>query len=545
MHSTLEPAKQTSSFFTRLSRQVRSEIPTLPKAALALLSAVLLILAFPDFDFWPLAWIGLVPLLLTVAGNPRPFTSFLLGWLTGSVFFYCSCYWLTFSMITYGGLPPLLAYLLLIPGALTVGLFPGFFATSIAAAIRVFRVKGLLVAPLLWPAFESARLSLTGQLWNALGYSQAYQPVLVQPAKWGGVYAVSFVIVAVNCALAYTLLKRSKRTLLVATSMIAGAVAIVLLSNYYSRILADPRLRLRDERPLIHVLALQPNVPMNLIKSDEEMRQLTERHVRMSEELLQQLPADGIPRLLIWPESPMNFEYVRDTEFRLFVTNFAREHKTSVLFNSQEPAPNNGIYNSAVLINEQGVLVGQYDKIRLLPFGEYVPLPRWLPGANLITAIVGDFTPGANYQIFRVGELQTGVFICVESAYPSIARAFAQGGADVLINISNDGYLGRTAVMRQHLANAVFRAVENGRPVVRVTNTGVTALIDKQGRVYDQTAGFEEATRRWTIDSHGNGSTFYTRRGDFFVLVTTVISVLLFLIPLLRRQKFRKAILES
>jgi apolipoprotein N-acyltransferase len=237
----------------------------------------------------------------------------------------------------------------------------------------------------------------------------------------------------------------------------------------------------------------------------------------------------------------MNFEYARNADFQTLVADFAREHRTALLFNSQEPAPQDGIYNSAILVNEEGKLVGQYDKIRLLPFGEYVPLPRWLPGASLITAIVGDFTPGANYTLFRVGELQTGVFICVESAYPSIARAFTQAGADVLINISNDGYLGRTAVMRQHLGNAVFRAVENGRPVIRVTNSGITALIDERGEVSDETAAFQEATRSWTIDRYGAGNTFYTRHGDLFVLVTTAILVLWFLIPLLQpRMKFGK-----
>jgi apolipoprotein N-acyltransferase len=157
----------------------------------------------------------------------------------------------------------------------------------------------------------------------------------------------------------------------------------------------------------------------------------------------------------------------------------------------------------------------------------------------LITAIVGDFTPGANYTLFQVGELKAGVFICVESAYPSIARAFTQAGADVLINVSNDGYLGRTAVMRQHLANAVFRAVENGRPVVRVTNSGITAFIDERGDVSGETEAFQEATRSWSIERYESETTLYTRHGDLFVLVITVMSVLLFLIPLMKpRMKF-------
>src|SRR6185295_15283406 len=130
-----------------------------------------------------------------------------------------------------------------------------------------------------------------------------------------------------------------------------------------------------------------------------------------SEAALTALPNDAQPRLLIWPESPMNFTYGTDSSLRERVAQFAKAHHTSVLLNSQEVAPNNGVFNSALLINQEGGLVAQYDKIRLLPFGEYVPLPQWLPGAGLIRAVVGDFTPGTTYRLMPVGEVRAGVFI--------------------------------------------------------------------------------------------------------------------------------------
>jgi len=178
-----------------------------------------------------------------------------------------------------------------------------------------------------------------------------------------------------------------------------------------------------------------------------------------------------------------------------------------------------------VMVNEEGRLVAQYDKIRLLPFGEYVPLPRWLPGVSAIPAMVGDFTPGAQYTLMPLGRASAGVFICFESAFPSISRSFAQAGADVLVNISNDGYLGQTPVMRQHLANTVFRAVENGRPVVRVTNTGITAYINERGMVTDTTEGFQPAVRTWAVRHSLEGKTFYTRFGDLFVGLCAAISL--------------------
>jgi apolipoprotein N-acyltransferase len=233
------------------------------------------------------------------------------------------------------------------------------------------------------------------------------------------------------------------------------------------------------------------------------------------------------PRVVVWPESPMNFAYAKDEEFRMLVGEFARAERTSVLFNSLEPAPAGGAYNSAVLVNEAGRLVAQYDKIRLLPFGEYVPLPRWFPPAWLVSGIVGDFTPGANYTLLPIGETRVGVFICFESAFPSIARQFTDAGADVLINISNDGYLGRTPVLRQHLANAVMRAVENRRTVLRVTNTGISARISPRGEVSDATGSFEPATRTWTVSRATGGKTFYTRHGDLFVALCAAVSILM------------------
>ena len=524
---TRSPSRQRGRLTTFIASLNAAQIAEL---ATPIGSGLLLILSFPDYNLWPLAWVALVPLLVLIARQPSPRRSFLRGWVFGSVFFYGSCYWLTFSMIHYGGLAGWLAYLLLIPGALIVGLFPALFGFAIAVAVRLFRNKGLLLAPFIWVACEWARLGLTGQLWNALGYSQAYEPILIQPAHWGGVYAVSFLVVTVNASVAFLIVNRCLRAALVSAALVALVIAVVLLSNRTTK--SSP-----SGNETTQVIALQPDVPMTLAKTPEELRNLTARHVRMTEETLSRLPNTGGRRLVVWPESPMNFTYANDTVFRELVDQFTREHHVSLLLNSQEPAPNNGIYNSAILINEEGRLVGQYDKIRLLPFGEYVPLPRWLPGATLITGIVGDFEPGANYTLFPIGDEKVGVFICIESAYPSIARAFAAADADVLINISNDGYLGRTAVIKQHLANAVFRAVENDRPVLRVTNTGISARITPRGEVQDATNVFEPAVRVWTIGRSEQGQTFYTRHGDVLAFLSSLVTALVVVTWLIGRRR--------
>jgi apolipoprotein N-acyltransferase len=214
----------------------------------------------------------------------------------------------------------------------------------------------------------------------------------------------------------------------------------------------------------------------------------------------------------------------------------------SLLFNSLEPVPGGGGYNAAVLVNEKGLLAAQYDKIRLMPFGEYVPLPRWVPGADLLGGVVGDFTPGERYTLITLGNEgapRAGTFICLESAYPYITRRLTQEGADVLIEMTNDAYQGDTSILRQHLANAVFRAVETGRPLLRVTNTGVSAHIDEQGRLSDETGRFVEAVRAWPVSRSSGEMTFYVKYGDAFAAACVLASLLALAATWGRKQRFQ------
>src|ERR1043165_2828869 len=184
-------------------------------------TALLLILSFPNFEYFPLAWIALVPLLVVIAKHPSPRRALLLGWLAGFVFFYATCYWLTYSMIHHGGLPAALAYVLLIGPALVVGIFPGLFAFILALSVKKWGEWAVLLAAIIWTACEWIRLEVTGQLWNALGYSQAFHSFLIQPARWGGVYAVSFLIVAITSTVALLILKKARWP-------IAAALATIL-----------------------------------------------------------------------------------------------------------------------------------------------------------------------------------------------------------------------------------------------------------------------------------------------------------------------------
>jgi apolipoprotein N-acyltransferase len=493
--------------------------------SLAALSLLLLILAFPNFDLSLLAWIGLVPLLLIIGTKSGPRHDFLLGWFVGSAFFYATCYWLTYSMIHYGGIPTWLAYLLLVPGAALLGLFPAAFALAQGRLMRRWGPKGLLAAPLMWVTLEWLRLSITGQLWNAVGYSQAFHVERIQLARWGGVYAVSFFIVVVNALIAFAILRRTSKAFIWCAILLVVTLGFLASLRAFRVHQANPNINISDSSHA-SVVVLQPNVPMEADKTEQQFADLLALHINESEQALARVRSSD-RLLVIWPESPMNFTYGSDASLQERLTKFARDNHVSLLFNSQEASPHGGFYNSALLINEEGRLVSQYDKIRLMPFGEYVPLPTWLPGANRVGAIVGGFEPGTRYTLMSAAGLRLGTFICIESAYPWIARNLSHAGAEVLVNISNDGYLGRTAVMRQHLANAVFRAVENNRPVLRVTNTGITAQILRDGSIADVAPAFQVATRVWAVDSGSLPQTFYAKHGDLFVALCGLVSVVM------------------
>lgn len=426
-------------------------------------------------------------------------------------------------MIHFAGISAWFAYPLLLLPVILGGLFPALFAGLLAGVVHRLGHFAILLAPLIWVSTELLRYAVTGQLWNALGYSQAFHPSLIQTSRWGGVYAVSFALIAANAALAFILL-RPNTVRFVVSIIVLGSISAALAITEI-RAGAEPRGSTTDQS----VVALQPNVPMDLGADPAQMDELVRWHLAWSGLGLQKPVAietnPPVPRLVIWPESPMNFSYSRDPHLREVISNFARTNHTSVLLNSLEPAQGGGDQNSAILVNETGEMSARYDKIRLMPFGEYVPLPRWLPGASSVRGIVGEFKPGSSYTLMPLGALRAGVFICIEAAHPGIARSFTNEGADVLINISNDGYLGPTPVMRQHLSNAIFRAVENDRDLIRVTNSGITAYINADGAVVDETGSFQQAVRTWTLSKRAGIRTFYSRHGDTFAYGCALISL--------------------
>ena len=501
--------------FPRLRKHLLSPV----SAILSIISAILLILAFPDFEFWFLAWFALVPFFFAVEREKDSWTkSFLVGWLFGVIFFFGTCWWLTFAPITYAGMPWLLTYFLMLGVASIVGVFPGVFAALFSITLKRFGNYAALSAPFLWTFTEFLRMWLTGNNWNAIGYSQAFETLFSQWASIGGIYLVGFVIVFFNGLIAFVLISKNKH------------LGYLLATLPFIFLIVSSHIWKNSNNPQGQnmVVAVQPNVPMSGL-TIEKYRQLLDRHIELAETALKQrITNNGQPTTIIFPESPMIFQYGRDDELQEFLRDFAVRNNASVLFNSAEITDNKRVLNSAVMINERGEKSAQYDKIHLLPFGEYIPFPE--PLASQMPAFVGNFEFGNEYDLLNFGEAKGGVMICFESHFGELSREYARRGADVLIEMTNDGYLGNTPVLRQHLANSVFRAVETNRPLVRVTNVGITAYINERGEVLNAANVYTEATRVFTISKSDGNQTIYVKYGDWFAWACSIVSlVLLFL----------------
>ena len=533
--------------FPRIARV----IPSWKNALLAVISSILLVLAFPDFEFWFLAWFALVPLLIAVEREKGSTArSFVCGWLFGFVFFTGSCWWLSYAPIHYADFPVVLAYFLLCCVTAVVGVFPGIFGAITSLLLRRFGSWAFLAVPFVWVATEFARYWITGNDWNAVGYSQAFAPRLVaiaviDTASMGGALLTSWTLVSVNTILCNFLgtvtLERiiglddsdRWRRRVISALVVFGLLAACGLRTFM--LLIDDKNSGPDEKG--KVIAIQPNVPMAGLDSDR-WTELRDGQIALAEKALSGEKREGRRETgkgattVVLPESPMNFQWDEDPEFQRYISAFAAKNNVSVLFNSAEPDPENHKYfNSAVMIDQTGREVAEYDKIYLLPFGEAVPVPL----ESIVPGFVGNFSYGKNYNLVPLGDAKAGIMICFESHFGQLSREYVRRGADAIIEMTNDGYLGPTPVLRQHLANAVFRAIETNRPVLRVTNVGITAYIAESGLVLDATQPYTEDTRVWSVAKSDGSQTFYVKYGDWFAWLCTIVTALSLFGGLIRR----------
>jgi apolipoprotein N-acyltransferase len=235
------------------------------------------------------------------------------------------------------------------------------------------------------------------------------------------------------------------------------------------------------------------------------------------------------PDLIIWPETALPFYFLHDKDLSNATIELVRDHKRHFVLGSpsfSKIGRETRYYNSAYLVDPSGNVVGKYDKVHLVPYGEYVPLKRYLPFIGKLVQAVGDFHAGRLGQVLSWGETKIGILICFEAIFPELARSMAREGAQLLINITNDAWFGRSSAPHQHLSMVVFRAVENHMAVARAANTGISAFVDPAGRLLDETPLFEEAVRVRELPMM-NQKSFYTRHGDVFSFGCIGLSLIL------------------
>ena len=498
-----------------------------------------------------LCWVAVAPLLVALLRTRSPGTlqlraggrllpasplqGFLLAYQCGMVWYAGTCYWIYNTMRQYGGVETPAAVGILILFCLYLALYHGLFGLLISLAASGETPsprRALVLAPFLWVAVELARTRITGFPWDLLGITQVDNIPLARIATATGVYGISFEIVVVNVALAAAFLVRREKRLNLLLAALGAAVVL------QSGLLVKP-----PPLPTDHSARLvQQNIPILQGEWSKEYFDNTLRELSVIS--LNSSGAQRHPDLIVWPESPSPF-YTADPTYRDALTNLARVGQAWVLAGSLgvqnasgTAEPSARMFNSAVLVSPAGDWVGRYDKMHLVPFGEYVPFKQIFSFAGGLTKEVGDFTPGASRTPLQAGQAKLGVFICYESIFPDEIRQPVADGAQVLVNVSNDGWYGDSGAYAQHLKQARMRAVENNRWLLRDTNTGVTAAIDPYGRVV---ASIPRKVRA-ALDAPyalNNVITFYTRHGDWFAYLCAIISVaaLFMRLPLLTRTR--------
>ena len=483
------------------------------REGLALLSGLLLFLSFPKFGHGAVAWVALGPLLVALPGASGG-RAFGLGYLTGAASALGLLYWTALVVIQYGGLTLPVGITVMVLLCLAVALFPSLFAWLVARATAAFGAPGLLVAPFAWVATELLRnRTFFNFPWCLLGYSQPANLPFVQIARVTAVYGVSFLVALVSALLAYVAVEPRavlRRRALVGLGLVLGGSWA-----WGSWVLSRPL----PEAGTIRVGLVQGGIPQEEKWAPESAWANVQRHL----ELTEQAAARGA-RLVVWPESAVPFLFDENPVLADALRAVVRRQGIYLLFGNDDLEGARGgrdsrVFVGAKMLTPSGDLPYRYHKIRLVPFGEYVPMQPLLTLGGRVTAKlvqqVADFTPGSEPTLARVDGHAAGAFICYEAIFPELVREFTAQGADLLVNITNDAWYGRTSAPFQHLAMATFRAVENGKYLVRAANTGITAVVDPRGRILEPTLLFDRTVLVRDVP-FVPGQTFYSRYGDVF-----------------------------
>lgn len=480
----------------------------------AVLTGLMLTAAFPPGPFCLLAWVSLIPLLAAMQDQP-PARCFRLGFIAGAAHFLSLMYWIIVVLQSYGGLHIVLSFLVLLALCSYLALYPAFFCL-IYALMRDSRF-GVLLAAGAWVGLEYIRgRLLTGLPWCFLGHSQAENLQLIQISDVLGVYGVSYLVAGVNLLLFRLIWNRpSGKGLFLAVEggIIAALFSAVLL---YGNLKTDHLPTEGSGSEPLRTAIIQGSIDQSEKWVPEHQSKSLGVYRRLS------LQASTLkPDLVVWPETAVPFFFQDSSALSAGVLSLPRETEADLLFGSpayEDSGPRVRYTNRAYLLSHQDHAVETYDKVHLVPFGEYVPLQRLLPFVHRLVPAAGDFTAGDRVEPLTTPRYSAGVLICFEAIFPELARRHVKNGADILVNLTNDAWFGRTSAPFQHLSMSVFRAVETRLPLVRAANTGISAFVDPSGRVTHRTGLFHEAFLVSNVHPSTSPLTWYVRMGDIFPL---------------------------
>jgi apolipoprotein N-acyltransferase len=500
---------------------------------LAALSGFFLILAFPKFNVEIVAWAALVPFLWSLRGK-SPVQAALLGFVAGFSFFTGLLPWIYNVLTRYGHLPGVVSIFFLLLLTAYLALYFSAFAFALRWAQGRMGIPETLLAPPLWVSLEYIRGFLfSGFPWELLGYSQYLTLPLVQIADITGVYGVSFLIVLVNAAV-YRLLeafidgnwKPVQKEVLAAGLLLAASAGY----GYWRLAAISPQSK---EGTPVRISLIQGNIPQD-VKWEPKFQDETVRSYVGLTNRTRHL----FPNLVIWPETATPFFFQDSLPHQSRILELSQKMGTHLLFGSPaygRKGRETHYYNSAFLISPEGKEAGRYDKVHLVPFGEYAPLSGLLGFTRDIIGAMGDFQPGEEVRNLAVPQGKFGVLICYEAIFPDLTRQFVDRGARFLVNITNDAWFGRTAAPYQHISMATLRAVENRVPIARAANTGISGFIHPSGQILQASEIFTNSILFGILYIKKTG-TFYTQFGDLFTYLCMGFTTIFLLWVRFRRE---------
>lgn len=486
-------------------------------------SGLLSVLMLPAGNLEMLAWIAFVPLFAALRDQPVK-TAFWIGWGTGLVHFGGTLYWITVAMVIYGHMPWIVSAGLLVLMVMYLALYFGAFAVALRILERRTRLPLVITAPVAWTALEYGRTYVfIGFPWNLLGYSQYLTAPMMQIADLTGVYGVSFLIMLVNAGL-YTVVcaAQPRKTRIMTALVVAGCVGVCALYGLRKVAAFDAA---AETAETVRIAVIQGNIDQGA-KWDAALKDhILATYLRLSEQSLEERPD-----LIVWPETAAPFVFNYDPLYRQRLVEAVKTWQTPLLFGVTDivlapPPKNYDSLNSAFLLSEHGELVATYDKIHLVPFGEYVPFKKVLFFVEKLVSAIGEVLPGDTYTVMPFRDAPFSTVICFEAIFPDLVRKFVDSGAQFLVIITNDAWYGRTSAPYQHFAMATFRAVENRAAIARAANTGISGFIDPVGRITARSDLFVEDAITHDIPVR-TVTTVYTRCGDVFALACLGLTAL-------------------